>query len=117
VKRFGYLRDPLFLLACAAYALNRFILKPHLSSALLHNWFNDALLIPCALPPLLLAHRWLGLRKHDRPPTFLEITAHVAAWSLLFEFVGPNFMRGTTGDPLDVVAYSIGAIAAVLCWN
>jgi hypothetical protein len=117
VKRFGYLRDPIFLIGCAAYALNRFVLKPHFSSALLHNWFNDALLIPCALPPLLLMHRWLGLRKHDSPPTALEVTAHVIGWSALFEWAGPHFMRGTTGDPWDVVAYCIGALAAVLWWN
>ena len=117
MKRFGYLRDPLFLLGCAAYSLNRFILKPHLSAPFLHNWFNDALLIPCALPPLLLAHRWLGLRKHDSAPTLLEISAHVIGWSILFELIGPHLMRGTTGDPWDVVAYVTGAIAALLWWN
>lgn len=117
MKRFRYLRDPLFLLGCAAYALNRFVLKPHFSAPLLHNWFNDALLIPCALPPLLLAHRWLGLRKHDAAPTLLEISTHVIAWSILFELIGPHLMRGTTGDPWDVVAYLSGAVAALLWWN
>ena len=29
--RFGYVRDPLFLACVAVYALNRFVLKPHLS--------------------------------------------------------------------------------------
>ena len=117
MKRFGYLRDPLFLCGCAAYVLNRFVLKPHFSAALLHNWFNDALLIPCALPPLLLAHRWLGLRKHDAPPSALEVTAHVVGWSVLFEWAGPHFMRGTTGDPWDVVAYCVGALVALICWS
>jgi hypothetical protein len=111
------LRDPIFLIGCAAYALNRLVLKPHFSSALLHNWFNDALLIPCALPPLLLMHRWLGLRKHDSPPTALEVTAHVIGWSALFEWAGPHFMRGTTGDPWDVVAYCVGAVVALTWWR
>lgn len=117
VKRFGYLRDPLFVGGCLAYALNRWLLKPHFTSALLHNWFNDALLIPCALPPLLLAHRLLGLRKHDASPTFLEVSGHVIGWSALFEWAGPHLMRGTTGDPWDVVAYVSGAAVALLCWQ
>jgi hypothetical protein len=117
VKRFRYLRDPLFLFACAAYALNRFVLKPHFPAPFLHNWFNDSLLIPCALPPLLLAHRWLGLRKHDATPSVIEVAAHVIGWSALFELIGPHIMRGTTGDPWDVVAYCTGAVAALLCWH
>lgn len=117
VNRFRYLRDPLFLCACAAYALNRWLLKPHVSQPLLHNWFNDSLLIPCALPPLLLMHRWLGLRKHDAPPTRLEIAGHLIGWAFLFEAIGPHLMRGVTGDPWDVAAYSMGAIAAMLWWQ
>lgn len=117
MKRFSYLRDPLFVGGCLAYALNRWVLKPHLSSALLHNWFNDALLIPCALPPLLLAHRWLGLRKHDAPPTALEVAAHVIGWSALFEWAGPHLMRGAIGDPWDVVAYAVGGVAALMWWS
>jgi hypothetical protein len=117
VNRFRYLRDPLFLCCAAAYTLNRFLLKPHLSAPFLHNWFNDALLIPCALPPLLLIHRWLGLRKHDTAPSALEVAAHVIGWSALFELIGPHIMRGTTGDPWDVVAYCAGAVAALVCWH
>ena len=117
VNRFRYLRDPLFLCACAAYALNRWLLKPNLPQPLLHNWFNDLLLIPCALPPLLLMHRWLGLRKHDETPTRFEIFGHLVGWAILFEAIGPHLMRGVTGDPWDVAAYSIGAIAAIRWWQ
>ena len=70
---FRYLRDPLFLPGCALYALNRFWWKPHFHNAFLHSYFNDLLLIPCALPPVLLAQRWLKLRFHDEPPRAGEI--------------------------------------------
>jgi ubiquinone/menaquinone biosynthesis C-methylase UbiE len=116
VKRFGYVFDPLFLLCCGLYALNRWLIKPHCEIAFFHNWFNDVLLIPCALPPVLLTHRWLGLRRHDRPPTFGEVAAHWAGWSVLFEVIGPRIMP-TTGDPWDVVAYGGGALMAVACWR
>jgi hypothetical protein len=114
VRRFRYLRDPLFLAGCVLYATNRWVIKPHVHAAFFHFWFNDTLLIPCALPPLLWAHRRLGLRVHDQPPTALEIAAHVAGWSVLFEFIGPHIMR-TTGDPWDVAAYLAGALVA-FCW-
>jgi ubiquinone/menaquinone biosynthesis C-methylase UbiE len=116
VKRFGYVFDPLFLVCCALYAANRWLIKPHCHIAFFHNWFNDVLLIPCALPPLLLVHRWLHLRAHDRSPTLAEVSAHVLGWSVLFEVIGPRLMP-TTGDPWDAVAYACGGAAAYFCWR
>ena len=114
---FRYCRDPLFLVGCAAYALNRWLIKPHFHHGFFHSHFNDCWLIPCALPPVLWLHRRLGLRNHDRPPQISEIALHLAFWSLLFEWIGPRFMPHTTGDPYDVAAYAVGAILAALWWN
>ncbi len=96
--------------------MNRWLIKPHCHIAFFHNWFNDILLIPCALPPVLLAQRWLGLRTHDQTPTVGEVTAHLVGWSILFEVIGPRIMP-TTGDPWDAVAYACGAVAAFACWR
>lgn len=117
MNRFRYLRDPLFLTGCAAYALNRLLLKPHLHWSFLHNHFNDLWLIPCALPPILWLHRKLNLRPHDFPPQLSEITLHLVFWSLLFEWLGPKFMPHTTGDPYDVLAYCAGALLAACYWH
>jgi hypothetical protein len=117
VRRFRYLADPLFVFCCGFYALNRWEIKPHTHLVFFHSWFNDLLLLPCALPPVLLLHRLLGLRDHDRPPTRPEILAHLLGWSVLFEFICPRFMRHTTGDPWDVAAYAIGALAASWWWR
>jgi ubiquinone/menaquinone biosynthesis C-methylase UbiE len=116
LKRFRYLRDSLFLAACALYAANRWLVKPHVHLAFFHNWFDDIWLIPCALPPLLLVHDWLGLRKRGAPPSTLEILAHLIGWTVLFEIIGPHIMR-TTGDPWDAVAYAGGALLAMLWWR
>ena len=94
------------------------MLKPRVHSAFLHDHFNDLLLIPCALPPLLLMQRWLRLREHDRMPTAGEIILYLVVWSILFEWIGPQIMPGrTVGDPWDVVAYAVGAILAGLWWH
>jgi len=117
MQRFRYCRDPLFLIGCVAYALNRWVIKPHTSNSFLHGYFNDLWLLPCALPPILWLHRRLGLRTDDNYPRMAEIAFHLAFWSLLFEYIGPKFMPHTVGDPLDVLAYTVGAIVAGVWWQ
>lgn len=115
--RFRYCYDPLFLLGGAAYLINRLLLKPHFHNRLLHSYFNDLWLVPCALPLILWIHRRLGLRSHDKPPQLLEITLHLVFWSIFFEWIGPALVSHTTGDFGDVLAYGIGAVAAGLWWH
>lgn len=117
MPRFRYLRDPLFLFSCAAYAINRWLLKPHLHSGFLHSHFNDLLLIPCALPPVLLVQGWLKLRPRDEGPRLGEILFQLCLWSILFEWIGPWLMAHTTGDPWDVAAYVAGGLFAGLWWQ
>jgi hypothetical protein len=115
--RFRYLGDGLFQLSSFLYALNRWIVKPHVHSAFMRNHFNDLLLMPCALPPLLLIQRWLRLRTHDSPPTPGEIVLYCSLWSVLFEAIGPHLVTRATGDLRDVVAYAVGAVGAALWWH
>lgn len=117
MRPFRYLRDPLFLICCAAYALNRWMLKPHLHSAFLHSHFNDFLLIPCALPPVLLLQRCFKLRCHDAPPRPGEILFQLLIWSVLFEWIGPHLLPHVTGDLGDVLAYASGGLLAGLWWR
>jgi hypothetical protein len=117
VKRFRYLADPLFLAGCALYAANRFLIRPHTGNDFMRFWFNDLLLIPCALPIVLLFQKTSNLRRHDFPPTFWEVAGHLVFWSALFEWAGPFLIRRATGDPMDVAAYAVGAAAAYFFWN
>src|SRR5262245_22366690 len=91
-------------------------MMPHVHSAFLRGHFNDLLLIPCALPLVLWLQRRFDLRKHDGPPTWSEIALHVTLWSVLFEGIGPHFLR-VTGDVFDVLAYVIGGLLAGVWWN
>jgi hypothetical protein len=114
---FRYVADPLWIVCTASYLCNRFLLKPHLHSPFLHGYFNDLLLIPCALPPVLWLQRRLGLRRHDDPPTAAEIAFHLVVWSILFEVIGPHLFRHATGDGWDVVAYLFGGLGAWGWWS
>ena len=113
---FAFHRDRLFLIGCAAYLLNRFVLEPHMDSSFLHSHFNDLWLIPCALPLVLWLHRALGWRG-DGMPTAAEVLGHLILWSMLFELVGPILISRATADPLDVACYWVGGVIAWTWWN
>jgi SAM-dependent methyltransferase len=117
VRRFRYALDPLCLLSCAAYAAERWILRPHLAGLFWHGYATDFLLIPAALPLLLWVYRRLGLRGIDAWPTWEEIGLHLAVWSVAAEVAAPHLFRSATGDWRDVLAYAVGAIIAGCWWT
>lgn len=116
---FRYLRDRLFLAGVALYALNRWLVKPSMPEAevFFRGHFNDLLVIPCALPPMLLLHRLLGLRRTDAPPQAGEVALHVCVWSIFFEALAPLVVRSARADLWDVFAYCAGGLASWAFWN
>jgi hypothetical protein len=117
VKHFGYLRDPLCLVACALYVFNRVWWRGDFGGVFLTGYFNDLLLIPAALPLVLWLQRRLGVRAGDAPPRWREIALHLAVWSVTAEGIMPQFTARATGDWHDVVAYTAGAIVAGCWWQ
>jgi len=121
-RRFGYLRDPVFLTVFVLYFVNRFLIKPitfgHI--AFFHSYFNDLICIPFWLPVVLWVHRKLGVRNHDGSPTRFELIMHLVVWSIFFEGMAPrmpNLFHSTTGDPWDVAAYAAGTLIAAVLWG
>lgn len=117
MKRFAYARDPLCLVACGLYMLNRVWLKSHFGGSFLRGQFNDLLFIPAALPLMLWLQRRLGVRHDDRKPRWGEITFHLAVWSFAAEVVAPHVFAHATADWRDVVAYTTGGILAGCFWQ
>jgi hypothetical protein len=117
MRPFRFWRDSLCVLACAAYALNRWVVAPHSASPFLHNYFNDLLLIPAALPFLLWVQHKLALRPESGPPTFAEVFSHLIIWTIICEVIGPRIFPHAIGDRFDALAYAIGALLAWGWWS
>ena len=127
MTRFGYLADRLMQLALAAYALNRFAVLPHLAGFLprrapwlwqfLHSHFDDFLMMPAALPVVLWLQRLTGLRRHDQPPGWLEMFAHLAVWTVMAKIVGPFWLHHGAADVWDVPFFAAGGVLACLWWR
>ena len=116
MRRFRYGFDPLCLLACAAYAVERWIVRPRTDVVFWHSYSTDFLLIPAALPLVLWLQRRLGLRPGDAWPTWSEIGLHFAVWSVAAEAVAPHLFKSAIGDWYDVLAYAVGAVIAGGWW-
>ena len=115
---FRYWRDPLCIVSCAAYAVNRWVLKPHFAMGpFMRGHFDDVLLIPAALPLVLWLQRRLGLRTHDDIPRAGEILLHLAVWAFIAEGAGPWLTHHGTADWRDVIAYSAGAAVCYVLWR
>jgi hypothetical protein len=117
VKKYGYARDPVCIVACALYAANRWCLPATMKGPFLRNHFDDCLLIPAALPLVLWLQHKLRLRTSDAPPDWREVFLHLVIWSIAAEVVGPRLFAHATGDVWDVVAYTAGAIVATVIWS
>ena len=117
MKRFRYALDPVCMVACAGYGLNRWLVPLALKGFFLRNYFADTLLIPAALPLMLWLHSRLGLRPADSRPRWSEILLHVVVWSVAAELIAPHLFTRATGDPWDVAAYAGGALISGLIWQ
>jgi hypothetical protein len=116
---FAYLADKTFLAACFLYAANRFWGKPYFGHSFnfLRSHFDDCLLIPAALPPLLYVFHRLGLRRDDSPPSLREVAEWTLLWAVTFEWVFPRFLGRGIGDWRDVIAYAVGGLVSWLLWK
>ncbi len=116
---FGYISDPVFLACTGVYAINRFFIKPHLHaySPFFHGHLNDCLFVPVALPVFLLIYRWLGLRPDNEPPRFWEMALHLVVWCLFYKWFAPKVLHHGVPDPLDLLCYAGGGLAAWILWQ
>ena len=119
-RDFRYLADLVCVMAIVIYVVNRWLLKPHgIGGAFAKNYLNDVLCLPLFVPVSLGLQRLLRVRQHDGRPRLWEVFQHWAVFSVMFELVIPRFPRQfhSTADPLDVLAYLGGGLAAWFVWS
>ncbi|MBT5705428.1 hypothetical protein N9B57_03745 [Verrucomicrobia bacterium] len=114
---FRYALDPICWLACVLYVANRVWLANDGGGPIASGYFNDFLMIPCALPFILWVHCLLGWREKAAYPTLPELLGHLIVWSIVAEGIGPMLIAGAVSDFRDVLAYAGGALVAGLWWQ
>jgi hypothetical protein len=117
--RFGYLRDPLFLVCLVTYFVNRLVLKSVWKDGFVHEHLNDLICVPFWVPIMLVAQQRLGLRD-DAPPRPRELVIPLVLWSWVFEILLPaiDLLEGRfVADHLDVVYYALGSLGAGAFWR
>ncbi len=118
--RFAYLKDPLFLVTVAAYLLNRLLLKRIWPAGFVHDHVNDLLCVPLVTPMIAWAAARLRVRGHDGPPCWHEVLIPIIVISIVFEIalpLAPIGARPAVPDPLDVLCYLAGGLAAAVWWR
>jgi hypothetical protein len=118
--RFRYLRDPLFLFCLVLYFANRFVVKRFVPDGFVHDHLNDLICIPFWVPIMIFLLRKVGLRRDDGPPRAEEILVPLVMWSAIFELYLPHtrYFEGlATADHVDILWYTIGALAASVVWG
>ena len=116
-RRFGYWRDPVCLVAVAAYAAHRWLVPAALQAPWWSGHFTDFLLIPAGLPLWLWLERRIGWRRDDRMPQWREIAFVLVTWTIAAELIAPRIFQQATGDGWDALAYAGGAVVAGLSWQ
>lgn len=117
---FAYLRDPLFLICFSGYWLNRALECYGIRHPIVSSYFNDLICVGFWIPPMIWAHRRLGIRDHDAVPMAHEIAIPLVIFGLIFEVLLP-ITPGWTGiaiaDPYDILCYAMGGLIAAMFWR
>lgn len=115
---FTYLTDPIFILCLFLYLINKFlIIQFHNLNIFFLCYYNDILLIPCCLPPLLFVMYKIELRRNHFPPTVIEVIVPLVIWTLSFEIIAPFYFKKGTSDIGDAIAYWLGGFFCWFVWN
>ena len=114
---YRYLRDPCFLLCLFLFLANRYVFIPQIEHPFFKGYLNDLICLPFWVPIMLQGSRWLGFRRHDRPPDAWDILLPLLGFTLVFEIWIPGqagYQGYFVADPWDVLAYATGALSLAL---
>ena len=83
----------------------------------LDNYLDSFLAMPLLLGLLLMERRWLLKWGQHYTLSLFEVGVAVIFFSLLFELAFPYWFEDFTRDPIDCLAYALGAVIFMLTIN
>lgn len=104
------LQHPLFLICFFLFCLNRALEQAQVYVWPLYAYLDDLLCLPLTLG-LILAVQRVYFRNQAMVVPVRHIIFAAAAFGFCFELLLPLYKPLYTADVLDVVAYTVGAIA------
>jgi len=110
------LRHPLFVISVLLAAGNQLLERSGIFLPIVHAYLDDLLCFPIVLPVGLAAYRFI-LRDASYTLSHWQVWPAVVLYAVTFEWVLPSYSPIYTADPLDVVAYAVGASAFMLWIN
>ena len=97
----GY--EKIFTTSFFLYVLNEIVLKDRYR--LFNNHFNDLLAIP-----LLLSYSGFLIKRKGKTMNTKFVIGLTIVSSFVWEYITPYYLKKSTGDWLDVLAYFIGLL-------
>jgi hypothetical protein len=110
------IRSTYFLSATILYAsFKLFRILGLITSGVINDYLADLLCMPIVLTIILTSVRFLKKRPDFQMP-LSGILFTLVYWSVYFEWFLPSRSTSYTADPLDVIAYFLGA-ASFFLWQ
>ncbi|HAS36533.1 MAG TPA: magnesium citrate secondary transporter [Flavobacteriales bacterium] len=109
------LSSPLFLVASCIFLVNRWSEFYGIYIPFVNSYLDDLMLMPIVLTMALAGMRFIISSSYRL--SLWQISLSTLIFSVFFEYFIPQFDPRFTADPLDVLAYLIGALAFLLWGN
>lgn len=103
-------RKNILLLLVLIFGLNQVVELSGIALPILHEYLDDVLCLPIVLSVILVIHRRFRLQSSEYILPFSHVLLSLLVIATLFEAVLPIASSRFVGDPIDVLAYILGAL-------
>jgi len=103
-------RNPVFLTALFLFVVTHLLKFIGISFTFANAYLDDLVCFPLLLTGILAFHRSVQFRNSAYVLPLGHLAFGVVFYGILFEVILPALQSSSIADPLDVIAYSTGAI-------
>jgi hypothetical protein len=103
-------KNPFFWIPCLLFWINQLLEKHFLVFIpILHEYLDDLLAMPVVLGLTLFVFRKIHPLKENFTFSITQVLIGTIYFAVLFEILLPLWSNKYTSDPIDAIAYGIGA--------